>query len=351
MNHTQMYAHAKFPHDIIYEILSRCPPQALLSFTLVSTSYRSQAERLLYHTVKLDSTMGPRAIACLSTLSDVPKKAALVHTFMAFFRGVKFEPTNRGFTNRLRNALVNMVSLQHLWLRLPARSKVVESGFSECTFRLQSLCISEDLDISAWLAKQTTLRLLGFYEGEEQPNHQRLTFYVSLVKTARDNPLIVYNLTLSGGYFDTLTVFPGFSEPQAWNAKIISSSFEARGWPLVRQIDRLCVYLGNMAQIDTAIPSIAASFSHVENLVIAVRNINIHVYPRTISTALSKLDALKRLEIRYWEDVSDNDTSGRYQEQRHELAESWAAMCKNLTLVTFPDKVSSLFDKDHHTWG
>lgn len=100
---------------------------------------------------------------------------------------------------------------------------------------------------------------------------------MSLVKTARDNPLIVYNLTLSGGYFDTLTVFPGFSEPQAWNAKIISSSFEARGWPLVRQIDRLCVYLGNMAQIDTAIPSIAASFSHVENLVIAVRNINIHV--------------------------------------------------------------------------
>ena len=104
-------------------------PQALPSFAFVSTSYRLQAERLLYHTVKLNCLAGPRAIACLSTLLDVPKKAALVHTFMAFFRGVKFEPRNRRFTNRLQSALVNMVSLQHLWIRLPAKSKVVESGF------------------------------------------------------------------------------------------------------------------------------------------------------------------------------------------------------------------------------
>ena len=83
-----------------------------------------------------------------------------------------------------------------------------------------------------------------------------------------------------------------------------------------------------MAQIDTAIPSIAANFSHwwsqyaMSTYMLYVLSVvsscpanidSVAQYPRTISTALSKLDTLKHLEIQYWEGVSDHDKSGRYQ--------------------------------------
>ena len=125
----------QLPFDVINEVLSHSSPQTLLSWALVSTLYRPFAERLLYRTVKLYDTVGTlnrmRVMECLSILADVPQKAALVRTLMAFLQWGSFAPGQAEIMLfLLRRALVNMVSLEHLWLQPPNPSKLIESPFS-----------------------------------------------------------------------------------------------------------------------------------------------------------------------------------------------------------------------------
>ncbi|RDB22382.1 hypothetical protein Hypma_010483 [Hypsizygus marmoreus] len=332
------------PLDIIHEILSRCSFQTLVSVALVNTSFHHEAERLLYRKIKLTKPMGPRVIRCLTTLSTIPKKAALVQSFSAFtYTEELTAEQNELLVEGLCSSLIGMVSLQHLWLRLRSKSELVESTFLRCKFVLQTLCASACLDVTAWLLGQTSLRCLGIYEANEAPSPHKLELYRSFVqRTPVDDPLVVFNLSCANDGL-IITTFAAFSPGPAWSAKIIKSSLT--GVARIVDIRHFHLYLESLAEIENVISSVAICFPCVYYLTIAVRNADIHIYPDTMPAVLALLPQLEYLHIHFW-DNSDAAAGGKYQDYRCQLAAAWAAKCPKLAWIMFPDQGSSHLNRE-----
>jgi hypothetical protein len=84
----------------------------LLSLALVNKCFQFESERLLYRTIKLISPSPPRVVRCLTTLTQVRRKAAVVRSFLLYLIDERIGCIARP----LRGALRSMVGLEYLCL-------------------------------------------------------------------------------------------------------------------------------------------------------------------------------------------------------------------------------------------
>ncbi|KDR81206.1 hypothetical protein GALMADRAFT_208024 [Galerina marginata CBS 339.88] len=159
------------PSELKHHIGTFCTPRSLASLAQVHTSYREEAERVLYKKIYLYIWKHSGEMRCLDTLSSNSEKAAFVHSLTVEFPSNWNK--NRDESVRavvaLSSALCLMSALSDLRVRLPngqlddpSPERITDSLRHQHS-QLRTLCCNDYLDIPAIVENQRQLQVLGIY--------------------------------------------------------------------------------------------------------------------------------------------------------------------------------------------
>ena len=136
---------SELKHHIIEQ--SSDSPSSLAALALTHTSYRSEAEKALYHTLSIHASRN-NSMKCMETLATNSEKAALVH-FLIIDYAQNNISKNQRLTTYLSQSLINMHSLSDLRIRsrpIEVRPDGVKAEMIESLGRiLWSVCNNFDL--------------------------------------------------------------------------------------------------------------------------------------------------------------------------------------------------------------
>jgi hypothetical protein len=227
---------------------------------------------------------------------------------------------------------------------------------------LETLFISDCLDLVEWIQHQESIQGIGVFTDDEDPDQSQLRVCHALL--LQPNPRRLFNLwfVMGGGTTDGTTnaairAFPAFS--RQWSAKPIWDSLQRMEYQ--NYVWDFKLHLACLSDEDTlrsALASIARYFPHILNLELIVHDRDIHLVrvfssptlpditisdlgytrapqnPHILSSTLSLIPNLRFLVVGF--DV-DNDRSEEYQNDTAGLAAVWRIYCPNLVWVLFPD--------------
>ncbi|KAE9401050.1 hypothetical protein BT96DRAFT_919038, partial [Gymnopus androsaceus JB14] len=302
------------PPELKRYIAVFCNPAALGNLALVHTSYRDEAEVLLYRQISV--YFSPKKLSIWDTLKTHPRKAYLVRRWDS---QNKSAPTSA--VELLCAALANMHQLVDLQLHL-YREEVtlqthIQAILSQRYFNLETFHCSGHFDISAIAdAQSNSLQTLATY------NHRNtMSSFRDMARKYPNLTLFSYEReTFIASVFDVLNIYPAFYPEntfrKCWEA--ISKSYHCRGE--FESFSRVSVgwvrvYLADISEFDSE-----SNLRFIRHDIVEEMSFYKHIPPIIAPLALK----LRELRFAYWgPETPHDDGSAIPLEDCLALAKTW----------------------------
>jgi len=151
------------------------------------------------------------------------------------------------------------------------------SSSRQCTFSLETLLISDYLDLTMWLPHQEEITGIGILVRRQGLGEDQLSVYRALLQGANpDHPFSLWNLFGDDTSRTAVLAFPAFS--RQWSAKPIRDSLECTARR--RYVWRFNLRLTSFSDEDalkSVLSSVAQYFPHVTSLNLIIEDRDIHL--------------------------------------------------------------------------
>lgn len=349
------------PPELQCAIAAHCDNGTLTRLCLAHSSWNAASARVLYSIVALQFTgIGAkqrRAEACAGLLATYPAKAALVRSFLVFV-GIAQDA-------RIYATLVSALNSMHCLRDLRIR---VQGHLLDCHLLRYSVCqlmTSHSFDLhtlhlpaqfleespasfeQSLFVQKDTLRVLGL---ERWDGYQDAAAWRH-IQTVANSGCGVFSYEIEdrrSSLRSMIAFFPTRLPQNKWPAYFDTMAESCRGAPYTasplpskRHTLHIALQINKPSDLPPAAAALAATFPHVEQLVVRFRSsteavTQVALDPASVAHALAPFAWLQRLLFLSWAEYESNMTCVMTVAERIELAENTRAHgCRDLLSVSF----------------
>jgi hypothetical protein len=155
----------RFPSEVCRLITEIVDPSDLPSLSVVSTSFRTEAQRLIFQRLTMKKSSKAVAAECIRGLLDSPRLWTLIRHLDIWHVHLTRASRDVPIIERLATLFSKLVNLTSLTVRDHVHWDKCDGLFDKCAFRLKSLHIHflPDHDLIAFLASQRSIVDLSWY--------------------------------------------------------------------------------------------------------------------------------------------------------------------------------------------